>query len=142
MHKLRQRSLLVLIVMLLTLTIVFMFDDVLFYFLFERVLGFELNLFGRGVVVVLLTLLNLWLALLVVKSMNAKPETGSEGMLGETGTVTKVAPPFYWVMVRGELWKAGAEESLAVGDGVIVRGLQGLTLHVTREHKSANGGNA
>jgi membrane-bound serine protease (ClpP class) len=141
MHKLRQRSLLVLIVMLLTLTIVFMFDDVLFYFLFERVLGFELNFFGRGVVVVLLTLLNLWLALLVVKSMNAKPETGSEGMLGETGTVRKVAPPFYWVMVRGELWKAGAEESLAVGDGVIVRGLQGLTLHVTRKHKSANGGN-
>ncbi len=142
MHKLRQRSLLVLIVMSLTLTIVFLFDDVLFYFLFERVLGFELNLFGRSLVVVLLTVFNLWLALLVVKSMSFKPETGSEGMLGATGTVKSVAPPFYWVMVRGELWKARAEESLAVGDGVIVRDLQGLTLHVTREHKSANGGNA
>ncbi len=140
MLKLRQRSLLVLIVMLFTLTVVFMFDDVLFYLLFERILGFEINLFGRGVIAVLLTLLNLWLALLVVKSMNVKPETGSEGMLGARGTIKSVAPPFYWVMVRGELWKARAEESLAVGDRVIVRDLQGLTLHVTREHKNANGG--
>ncbi|MCI0692115.1 hypothetical protein L0337_08945 [candidate division KSB1 bacterium] len=142
MLKLRRHSLLVLIVMLFTLTVVFMFDDVLFYLLFERILGFELNLFGRSVVVALLTLLNLWLALLVVKSMNAKPETGSEGMLGATGTVKKVAPPFSWVMVRGELWKARAEESLAVGDRVIVRDLQGLTLHVAREHKNADGESA
>jgi membrane protein implicated in regulation of membrane protease activity len=142
MLKLRQRSLLVLIVMLLTLTIVFMFDDVLFYLLFERVLGLELNLFGRSVVVALLTLINLWLAFLVMKSMNAKPETGSEGMLGATGTVKSVAPPFYWVMVRGELWKAQSDETLAVGDSVVVRNLNGLTLHVTRERKSANGGNA
>lgn len=142
MLKLRQRSLLVLIVMLFTLTVVFMLDDVLFYLLFERILGVETNLFGRSVVVVLLTLLNLWLALLVVKSSDAKPETGFEGMLGARGTVKSVAPPFYWVMVRGELWKARAEESLAVGDRVIVRDLQGLTLHVTREHKNANGENA
>jgi membrane-bound ClpP family serine protease len=142
MLKLRRHSLFVLIVMLFTLTVVFLFDDVLFYFLFERVLGFELNLFGRGVVVALLTLLNLWLAVLVVKSMNVKPETGSEGMLGATGTVKSVAPPFYWVMVRGELWRARSDENLAVGDGVIVLGLQGLTLRVTREHKNADGESA
>lgn len=140
MLKQRRRSLLILIVMLFTLTVVFMFDDVLFYLLFERVLGFEINLFVRSVVVVLLTLLNLWLALLVMKSSSANPQTGAEGMLGATGTVKSVAPPFYWVMVRGELWKARAEEFLAVGDRVIVRDLHGLTLHVTREHNNANGG--
>jgi membrane-bound ClpP family serine protease len=142
MFNLRRYSLPVLIVILFTLTVVFLFDDVLFYLLFERVLGFEVNLFGRSVVIALLTLLNLWLALLVMKSSSATPQTGSEGMLGTKGRVKSVAPPFYWVMVRGELWKAHSDESLAVGDGVIVRDLQGLTLHVTREHKNANGGNA
>jgi membrane-bound serine protease (ClpP class) len=142
MLNLRRYSLPALIVMLFTLTVVFLFDDVLFYLLFERILGFEINLFGRSVVVVLLTLFNLWLALLAVKSSSATPQTGSEGMLGATGTVKSVAPPFYWVMVRGELWRARADEKLAVGDGVIVRKLQGLTLHVAREHKNASGGNA
>jgi membrane protein implicated in regulation of membrane protease activity len=142
MSNLRRFSLPVLIAMLFTLTVVFLFDDVLFYLLFERVLGFEINLFGRSVVIALLTLLNLWLALLVMKSASASPQTGSEGMLGATGTVKSVAPPFYWVMVRGELWRARSDENLAVGDSVIVRDLQGLTLHVTREHKNVNGGNA
>jgi membrane-bound ClpP family serine protease len=141
MLKLRRHSLPILIVMLFTLTVVFLFDDVLFYLLFERFLGVEINLFGRSVVIALLTLLNLWLALLVVKSASTNPQTGSEGMLGATGTVKSVAPPFYWVMVRGELWRARSEENLAVGDGVIVCHLQGLTLQVARERKNANGGN-
>jgi membrane-bound serine protease (ClpP class) len=125
--------------MLFTLTIVFLLDDVLFYLLFERVLGFEINLIGRSIVVVLLTLLNLWLALLVVKSSNAKPETGFEGMLGATGTVKSVAPPFYWVMVRGELWRARSGEKFAIGDEVVVRSLSGLTLEVASMHPRING---
>jgi membrane-bound ClpP family serine protease len=139
MFNLRRYSLPVLIVMLFTLTVVFLFDDVLFYLLFERVLRFEITLFGRSVVIALLTLLNLWLALLVVKSSNAKPETGSEGMLGATGTVRSVAPPFYWVMVRGELWRARSGEKLSVGDEVVVRSLIGLTLEVASMLSGANG---
>ncbi|MGH7598470.1 MAG: NfeD family protein [bacterium] len=139
MFKLRRYSLPVLIVMLFTLTVVFLFDDVLFYLLFELILGFEINLFGRSVVVAVLTLLNLWLALLVVKSMNAKPETGPEGMLGAAGTVKSVAPPFYWVMVRGELWRARSGEKLAIGDEVVVRSLSGLTLEVAYIRTDANG---
>ncbi len=142
MLKLRRYSLTVLIAMLFTLTVVFLFDDVLFYLLFERFLDLEINHFGRSAIIALLTLLNLWLALLVMKSASANPQTGSEGMLGATGTVKSVAPPFYWVMVRGELWRARSGENLAVGDSVIVCQLQGLTLQVTREHKNANGGNA
>ncbi len=139
MLKQRRQPLLILIVMLFTLTVVFLFDDVLFYLLFERVLGFEINLFSRSVVIALLTLFNLWLALLVVKSASANPQTGSEGMLGATGTVKSVVPPFYWVMVRGELWRARASEKLAVGDEVVVRCLSGLTLEVTSMHSGADG---
>lgn len=142
MLKLSQRSRIVLLVMLLTLTIVFMFDDVLFYLLFERFLGFEMNLFGRSVVIALLTFFNLWLALLVFKSLTVKPRTGSEGMIGEKGIVDSVALSTYWVKVHGERWRARSSEALAAGDSVVVHKVEGLTLHVTREHTSANGGNA
>ena len=139
MLMLRRHSLLVLIVMLFTLTVVFMFDDVLFYLLFERVLGFEINLFGRSVVITLLTLFNLWLALLVMKSLSAKPQTGSEGMVGATGTVTSVSQDYCSVKVRGELWRARSDDKLAVGDEVVVRSLSGLTLEVTYVRTGANG---
>jgi membrane-bound serine protease (ClpP class) len=139
MLKLRRYSLPVLIAMLFTLTIVFMLDDVLFYLLFARILGFEINLFGRSVVVALLTLLNLWLALLVIKSSSTMPATGSEGMLGATGRVTSIEPHYCWVKVRGELWRARSSEKLAVGDEIVVRKLDGLTLEVARIHTATNG---
>ncbi|MGH7453945.1 MAG: NfeD family protein [bacterium] len=139
MLNLRRRPQLVLIVMLFTLTVVFLFDDVLFYLLFERVLGFESNLFGRSAGIAMLTLFNLWLALLVMKSSSAKPRTGSEGMLGEIGSVKSTVPPFYWVMVRGELWRAQSDEKLNVDDKVVVRKLHGLTLEVARIYTDANG---
>lgn len=139
MLNLRRHSLPVLIVMFFTLTVVFLFDDVLFYLLFERVLGFEVNFIGRSIVIALLTLLNLWLALLVMKSSSAKPQTGSEGMLGATGRVTNIGPHYSWVKVRGELWRARSSEKLAVGDEIVVRQLDGLTLEVARIYSDANG---
>jgi membrane-bound ClpP family serine protease len=142
MIKLRQRSLLVLTAILFTLTVVFMFDDVLFYLMFERALGLQLHFGIKIGIMLVLTMLNLGLALLVIKSLNEKPQTGAEGMIGEKGVVDGVVDSHFWVQVRGERWRAKSKEKLAVGDSVIVRELEGLTLHVTREHTSANGENA
>jgi membrane-bound serine protease (ClpP class) len=116
-----------------------MFDDVLFYLMFERALGLQLHYGIKIGIIVVITLLNLGLALLVIKSLNEKPQTGAEGMIGERGVVDNVLASHFWVKVRGERWRAQSHEKLAVGDSVIVRELEGLTLYVAREHASANG---
>ena len=142
MIEFRQRSLLVLTAILFTLTVVFMFDDVLFYLMFEHALGLQLHFAVKAGIMIVITMLNLGLALLVIKSLNEKPQTGAEGMIGEKGVVDRVLAHHLWVKVRGERWRAQSHEKLAVGDSVIVRELQGLTLHVTRDHTSANGESA
>ncbi|MDZ7290290.1 MAG: hypothetical protein ONB44_08425 [candidate division KSB1 bacterium] len=140
MTRTPQHSLVVLAVLLLSLTVLFMFDDVIFYLLFERLFGWRLNLLGKIVVGALITMLNLGLALLVIKSLQEKPQTGSEGMIGERGVVESVAPPYLWVKVRGELWRAKSNEPLAAGDAIVVRHLEGLTLEVERTDTTSHGG--
>jgi membrane protein implicated in regulation of membrane protease activity len=142
MIKARQKSLAVLAAMLLALTIFFIFDDVLFYLLIERLLGWELNWLVKVGVWVILFLLNLGLALLVLKALEEKPQTGPESMIGEQGVVASIVSPHYWVKVRGELWRAKSNETLAVGDRVIVQKLESLTLQVERVPSNSNGGNS
>ena len=57
-------------------------------------------------------------------------QTGVEGMLGTRGEVVETCDPEGSVRVRGELWKARAEQPLARGAEVVVRGVDGLTLDV------------
>ncbi len=78
----------------------------------------------------------------VEKTSSKNPLTGAEAMIGKQGIVESKSPPHYQVRLRGERWRAISDEILAVGDSVIVHKIEGLTLHVTREHKNANGGNA
>ncbi len=78
----------------------------------------------------------------VEKPSSKNPLTGAEAMIGRQGIVESISPPQYQVRLRGERWRAISNEILAVGDSVIVHKIDGLTLHVTREHKNANGGNA
>ncbi|MGH7598469.1 MAG: NfeD family protein [bacterium] len=74
------------------------------------------------------------------KPSNKNPLTGAEAMIGKQGIVESMPPPHYQVRLRGERWRAISDEILAVGDSVIVRKIEGLTLHITREHKNAKGG--
>jgi membrane protein implicated in regulation of membrane protease activity len=55
--------------------------------------------------------------------------------------VESISPPYYWVKVHGELWRARASEMLAVGDKVVVQKLAGLTLEVARAQTPASRGN-
>jgi membrane-bound serine protease (ClpP class) len=56
--------------------------------------------------------------------------TGAEGMVGEKGEVIEPCSPQGTVRVRGEIWRARCEVPVAVGDGVRVTGVDGLTLTV------------
>jgi membrane protein implicated in regulation of membrane protease activity len=57
-----------------------------------------------------------------------RPHTGAEAMIGMRAEVVSPCRPTGQVRVNGELWEATCEEGAGVGDVVIVRGIDGLTL--------------
>ncbi len=127
MNKLSKKAGLIII-----LTIVFIFDDVLIYFLLENVYDWTVNplYFGLGATIVLG--LNLSLALLVFKIMRKKPTTGQKGMIGKTGVVLQKISREGKVRIQGEIWNAESQEQIRAGEKVIVEKVEGLTLHVKR----------
>jgi len=136
----RRRALLFFMAMLAALTVVMMFDDVIFYLLFEHLWGRPVSWLNRLIVGILLTLFNLWLALLMIKALKEKPQTGAEAMIGKRGVVARVAASEIWVKVHGELWRAEANEPLNVGEKIIVQKITGLILSVERlDEKISNG---
>lgn len=69
---------------------------------------------------------------LVLRSRKWKPQTGVEGMIGETGVVVAAISAGYEGMVRvhGELWRAASSQSVAEGVSVKVRQVDGLRILV------------
>jgi membrane protein implicated in regulation of membrane protease activity len=59
-------------------------------------------------------------------SRRRRSEVGIEALLGRTGVVATPSQ----VRVAGELWEASADHRLVVGDEVVVRAVEGLTLRV------------
>ncbi len=69
---------------------------------------------------------------LAFRAYRARPRLGAEGLLGESGVVTEVIDPEGLVFVHGEYWRARAGERLEPGEKVVVRGVEGLLLEVTK----------
>ena len=115
---------------LLGLTLFFLFDDVLLYFVFERMLGVELSLAGRTAIVATLIVLNVGLAHVAIQALRQKPTTGAEGLVSEIGVVAAGHSGQTWVKVHGELWKATSNEELIVGEEVRILKIKGLVLEV------------
>lgn len=61
-----------------------------------------------------------------------KPVSGSEGLVGESGTAETDLAPEGTVFVRGELWHAASYERIERGAKVIVVSVDGMLLHVRR----------
>ena len=120
------------IVFILLLTFVFIFDDVLVYFLFKNIYNWKINplLFGIGVTIV--TGLNVSLAVLVFRIMRKKPTTGQQGMIGKVGVVLKMVKGEGQVQVSGEIWNAESAEQIKVGEKVVVEKVEGLKLFVKK----------
>ncbi len=67
----------------------------------------------------------------IIPSFHKKPVTGSEGMIGLEGTVTKPLTPFGVIRIEGEYWKAkSVDENIAVVEEVEILRLNRLTLEV------------
>ncbi|HEY3136045.1 MAG TPA: nodulation protein NfeD [Blastocatellia bacterium] len=67
---------------------------------------------------------------LAMKARRAKVATGTSGMIGLTGRAETAIAAEGTVFVRGELWRARSQISIAPGDIVRVSGVDGLTLDV------------
>jgi membrane-bound serine protease (ClpP class) len=70
-----------------------------------------------------------WLA---YRAYRVKPRGGTDGLLGEAGTVQEPIDPEGLVFVHGEYWRARAVERLEPGERVEVEGVEGLVLKVKR----------
>lgn len=74
----------------------------------------------------------LLLVFVVLRSTRKKALSGSEGMVGETGTVERAIgdDKIGKVFVHGELWDATANGSIPAGSRVMVTGVDGMMLKV------------
>ena len=68
----------------------------------------------------------------VVAARKRPAVTGAEGMVGKTAVVKRWSGKEGQVAVDGELWTAIGDEPLLPDEAAIVRGVQGLTLRVSR----------
>jgi membrane protein implicated in regulation of membrane protease activity len=59
-----------------------------------------------------------------------RPKTGAEAMVGMHAEVVSAMRPNGQVRVSGELWEARSSAEADIGDTVVVRGMEGLTLVV------------
>lgn len=75
-------------------------------------------------------LITAFLMTIAVKARRNKVVTGAQGLVGETGVAQTALSPQGKVFVHGELWDAVASTALPVGQLVVVRQIDGLTLQV------------
>ncbi len=67
----------------------------------------------------------------VIPSLHKRKVTGSEGMIGLEGEVTKSLTPVGVIRVKGEYWTAkSVEGDIAAGEDVEILGINRLTLEV------------
>lgn len=68
-----------------------------------------------------------------IKAQRAKPTTGIEGIVGETGETISSLNPEGQVRVHGEIWRALSEDGkISAGQPVVVTRIENLTLHVKK----------
>lgn len=69
---------------------------------------------------------------LAYKAHRAKPKSGVDGLVGETGPVIERIDPEGLVFIHGEYWKARARERFEPGERVEVMDIKGLVLLVKK----------
>ena len=71
-------------------------------------------------------------AALAFRAFRAKPHGGSEGLIGEIGTVKEPLDPEGLIFVHGEYWRAQSLEKVEEDERVEVLAMEGLLLKVRR----------
>ena len=83
--------------------------------------------------VVVTSLFFLFVVGMGLKAQRARPSTGTEGMIGETGETISELNPVGRVLVHGEIWNAKTlGDIISAGEKIKVTAVQNLTLQVER----------
>ncbi len=90
----------------------------------------RVHLFTALAVSVPLGFITAFLMSIAVRARRNKVVTGEQGLLGETGVAQTALSPQGKVFVHGELWNAVASGDIPIGQLVVVRKVDGLTLYV------------
>jgi len=69
-----------------------------------------------------------------IRAQRRRVATGREAMVGAVAVATSPLRPEGMVRVMGELWRAVSSEPVDVGQSVVVKGVEGLTLRVEPAH--------
>ena len=77
-----------------------------------------------------LGLITVFLMTIALRARRNKVVMGQQGLIGEIGIVSAPLTPSGKVLLDGALWDAVASSSVDVGQNVVVRGVENLTLHV------------
>ncbi len=97
---------------------------------------FEVNPWVIGVVVALIAGVFVFILMAIIRAQRRPINTGREGLIGQTAVVRSALDPRGTVFVEGEIWSAWIEGGKAdEGEEVIVTGVDGLKLKVTRKSK-------
>lgn len=83
-----------------------------------------------------LSALSIWFSWATARTLDARPVSGPEAMIGLEGKVVRASPDPLTVRVRGELWTAQAMGEVRTGERVCIRRVEGLSLVVEpAEHR-------
>jgi membrane-bound serine protease (ClpP class) len=77
-----------------------------------------------------LGIITAFLMTIAVRARRNKVTTGEQGLLGEIGITRTPLSPAGKIFVHGELWDAVSTVNIPAGERVVVRQVDGLTLHV------------
>jgi membrane-bound serine protease (ClpP class) len=74
---------------------------------------------------------------MATKSAQLKAVSGAEGMIGATGIAKETLDPEGNVFVRGELWSAVCDGTIAEGEAVVVEKIDGLKVKVKKTNAAS-----
>ena len=69
---------------------------------------------------------------LIFKTQRSKPAMGKEVLIGEVGRVVARVAPVGKVRIHGEIWTAESDETIEVGEAVLISQVEDLRLRVRR----------
>jgi membrane-bound ClpP family serine protease len=98
-------------------------------------LGIELPFALLIIIMVVWAAFCTWLFIFTTHTLNKQAWAGLPSMVGMNGKVTRSLDPSGLVKIRGELWRAIADEGkIDSGDDIVVVAQNGLTLSVRRNN--------
>ncbi len=96
----------------------------------------RVNPWVMGIVIALIAVVFALVLAAIIRAQRRPVNTGWEGLIGQTAVVRSALDPRGTVFVEGEIWNAWIEgEKAETGEEVIVTGVDGLKLRVTRKAK-------